>query len=211
MVSLSLAPVIPRLGFDKFLFFSSVSEKNALSYNLVVNELRAKPYGNCLEYSETKWKNQAHCIDSCILKHGIDHTGHIPPGITLSNDLRAKKNITFLPVMGQVASLETLRNITKNCTNRCHLSDCKSKIFVPKKISSVGATGSSILLYSYLSPITEVKIVPQLTFVEYFVDLTSTFGFWTGLNVLQSLTIGINFIQKRTFRNFNLRKKNQLN
>lgn len=196
MVSLSIPPNVPRLGFDKFLFFSSVDEKNALSYNLVVNELLSAPFGKCKEYSRTKWKNRAHCIDSCILQNAVNKTHYIPPGITLSNDLRAPENIYYLPILSDVANGELLRRITNMCTENCWMLDCKSRIFVPKKISTVGASGSAIILYSYLTPVTEVKIVPQLSFSEYFVDLTSTFGFWTGLNVLQTLTFGINVIRR---------------
>ena len=191
MVAFSLAPRIPRQGFEKFLTLSSISEKNIVSYDSVVNKLKSAPYGNCLvRNSQSKWHNQPHCMDSCVLKMAVNATRCIPPGITLTNDLSSPPHLKYLP-FAEGDNAAFLRNITKQCAYICRAPDCESQILVPKKVSSVGTNGSTFYLFSNLTPTTHVTIVPQLTFSEYLVDLTSTFGFWTGLNVLQTLTFFI--------------------
>ena len=148
-----------------------------ITHTVFESNLQKAPYTtNCRNYKEMGLISSSDCYHSCIKTLGIIN----------DNKLTENSNIYENDSLPQSDS----ENYSSYCISSCEQEDCHSIISVPK-IQSIKPSNSNWTLIQFTlpeAPLTRIVYRPAVTFITFFTNSLSTFGFWLGVSIFGSFS-----------------------
>ena len=180
---------IPRHGDSNYVFITKLQNKDfSFTYTEFQNTLLPNPYETqCIEYREEEhgtFENQGHCYEACARNQSLKEFGYLMPGpsVHLGKVTINEKLMSIMTVQGSREINLRMLKIQDRCDYICRYPACNQLIFSPVLLSENENTENSFHGLVARSPTVRTEYQPKLDLIEYLTQVSSTFGFWTGVS-----------------------------
>ena len=181
-----------RTGYTDFLMTTAGPSVSTATYDLIKSDLLPAPFDTkCVDYSKLHegLVNRGVCFERCYSAKGLDKFHRKPLGLLMQHsdppDLKCMSE-SFLE-----KNQHELHQMWSECDSLCSHQDCKQTIHVARVKSSDQHQDKAQITghMSYIpnAPVIRTMCLQKVTWAEFATDLSSTFGFWLGLSVMDAL------------------------
>ena len=172
-----------------------------ITYRSYVSQLMEPPYKTtCREYALNQSRDE--CFASCVRETTIQRYKRIPASC---NVFMGNQNLTIFDerVFEEEKKTEEFpggytsirQSIEANFYNLCRRIECKSVVHIPSSSDTLFQKKSVWNLIFSKNPVITTSTQATTSLTTFLTNVFSTFGFWLGLSISDSIPITVNFIK----------------
>ena len=178
----SLTNTLPRHGTASNVFVTDLNTMFFLTYQYFLNTLLPLPYETmCRNYTEDGFENKGDCYENCARNKSLQvFDGSLFPGPAVEI-YRKDKLLSIFGMHGD--AYIKMQKIQLECDNQCQAHDCEEKIFIPQLLNTQESSINTFLGFFQRIPTVRTTFLAKMPIIEFLTQVTSTFGFWTGISL----------------------------
>lgn len=157
-------------------------------------------YSGRKNISRNRIFDRGSCFESCLKNKSATVLGKnvLFPNIMAFDESvdMGSRIMTIYELLNNESLVQLKFKLSKDCDHVCKSSACSETIHIPYVRSSLVYPKSVIVTYVMQSPKMETICKPKLSLIVTLTNISSTFGFWIGLSLFNSVEIFIDLVGK---------------